>query len=454
MEPELIKTLVIIAFIIGLLSFGYALLVVTEENNSLEYAEQKLPEHPTPFDLSSLSDDKVVKDNLIGQRLADLLTAWKGAGEQQDSLPSLQDLHRLSSRRLLTAWAPSMLRLICSVLLIIGICGTLWGVHAALTGSESHILRRLPAALEPSKWAVLTTVLLLCLRAHYERTAEQFLCRMDHLTLRRLLPCLQPQDTMNSALQSFAQEIRAFREGMKAYKEASASMKKFSESFADSSQAVKTLEVEMDHALDCMAQDEGRMKKAQNDLDRHLQEVRNTLNTLSSSVEALSLTQQNVLKVADTLEKPLNELSQAVPKLNAAKDAVINVASQAPAALQAAKSLQELPEVSKHFSAELVNATFAVAQEREQSQRATKRLEGHVYSFRSQVSLVESVAHSMSESVRHVAGAANKLDGAGDEVRRQSQRLSQNADAMEARAAALQEKIESVEQMRQPVEQA
>jgi hypothetical protein len=121
-----------------------------------------------------------------------------GAADKQIALPSLEDLHQLTLQEEMSKSYSFGMNTIISTLLILGILGTLTGVHGVISGSNSYggsadgmqmDINHLQAALCPSILAVLGTIILMLLRGLiYRRKVEQFICQLDELTVYRLFP--------------------------------------------------------------------------------------------------------------------------------------------------------------------------------------------------------------------------------------------------------------------------
>lgn len=449
MVSELIRDIVIVAFIGGLVSFAYAWFVILEEHECLKRVEAMMPQTMSATALQSLASPNDIKDFLIGRRMADMFSAWKASQQKLSGLPSLNDLHRLSARQLSTGWAASLLRLLSSVLLIIGICGTLWGVHSALSGSESHILRNLPNALEPSKWAVLSTVFLLSLRAYYERCAEKLLCRMDTLTMTRLMPCLQQGDTFERTLNDFSQDIKAFSSTMQGYAKASETMRQFSQSFSATAKGVRKLEKDMNDTLNAMAEDERRMSEAQQKLADKMKEATKVMDKLKTAVDGLVQVQGNVLHASSALDKPLAEWEKSAPMIEAATKAISAVAEQAAGAQQSAAELQSMAIEAAPFREKLGEAANALVAETEYSKRYVKRVDGHMLSFRPQVKNLESAESLVMSTIENANKAVRKAQEVVDLSQESAELLKKTVSSMEGSAVVLQGKIEALQQMQQ-----
>lgn len=133
--------------------------------------------------------------SLVGQRL-DII--FKSLEESSDGdkrhpvLPKLNALHDISVHTELSRWYSAGVSTILSFLLVLGIFGTLTGVHEFL-GYGSSISEHLPSlakALLPSAFAVSGTVLLMILRAVYMRWVQYCIALLDELTISVILPAL------------------------------------------------------------------------------------------------------------------------------------------------------------------------------------------------------------------------------------------------------------------------
>lgn len=123
----------------------------------------------------------------------------------------LQDLHELTLQSELSRTCSSGMNTIISFLLILGILGTLTGVHCVIRTGVKDVSALAPA-LEPSQWAVGFTVILLMLRGMYLRMVDRYIYRLDKLTMDCLRPALSPGKTEDveseQALQKMEQTLR------------------------------------------------------------------------------------------------------------------------------------------------------------------------------------------------------------------------------------------------------
>lgn len=121
-------------------------------------------------------------------------------------VPGLQDLHELTMQSELSRTCSSGMNTIISFLLILGILGTLTGVHGVIQESVNDVSQLAPA-LEPSQWAVGFTVFLLLLRGVYLCMVDRYVYRLDKLTADCLRPALSPGKSEDSESEQALQKM-------------------------------------------------------------------------------------------------------------------------------------------------------------------------------------------------------------------------------------------------------
>lgn len=128
------------------------------------------------------------------------------------TLPYLSDLHELTLQDELSRLAPSVMRTILSCLLILGILGTLNGVHDAIADEGTYSvagisMEDLAPTLGPSMLAVFCTVLLMWCRGLYIAMVNSYLRWLDTITMTELIPRLQPRTALNTGSNVSGQNI-------------------------------------------------------------------------------------------------------------------------------------------------------------------------------------------------------------------------------------------------------
>lgn len=109
-------------------------------------------------------------------------------------MPSLRDLHSLSLQDEMSRTSTCWMRTVISVLLIMGILGTLSGVHGVVGGHHSGNINvaDLGSALKPSMCAVFFTVILTWIKGWYVALLDGYLEKLDLFTMTEIVPALQP----------------------------------------------------------------------------------------------------------------------------------------------------------------------------------------------------------------------------------------------------------------------
>jgi hypothetical protein len=213
-----IPLIIFIAFCSGIYFFVKAFRSISRSQESLNRANHSLASHSLFALLTSdikikdfpgkllkpleviIKDEKIIMgESHLLVRIEAIQAAVKvGAADKQIALPSLEDLHQLTLQEEMSKSYSFGMNTIISTLLILGILGTLTGVHGVISGSNSYggsadgmqmDINHLQAALCPSILAVLGTIILMLLRGLiYRRKVEQFICQLDELTVYRLFP--------------------------------------------------------------------------------------------------------------------------------------------------------------------------------------------------------------------------------------------------------------------------
>lgn len=200
------SVMVFLLIIVGGVMFVKSLLRIMSELSVLEEhrnSPQHLGKNANPEDCYKWLKEKEGNErhSLLYCRL-DVLLAEHGYARGEKKLPAMSDLHEITLHRELSNWDSAGLNTIISFLLILGILGTLTGVHGVLAADDYELLYadkygikllKLAPALSPSAFAVLGTVLLMICRAWYLRFVDSYLGLLDEVTMTCILPCLTPK---------------------------------------------------------------------------------------------------------------------------------------------------------------------------------------------------------------------------------------------------------------------
>lgn len=264
------------------------------------WKSQRLTNGLTHAQLRGYIQSKTLATSLIGKRIIDLCE-WYEQGNR-DEAPQLQDLHHKTLGAVESRPDAAILRTLTAVLLIVGICGTLWCVHACLeSGRNSTIdLRLLGGALVPSKWAVTGTIALLILRGFYRLFYSRLLWQIDAYTMQHLLPDLQQMGDVAQEISRLAGSVRG--------------MKKQLGNFSKSVQALQNTSAKLEAVINGIAQSDEK-------LENELSQARSSYESMES---AYAVTRQTLDELVQTLNEATARekatLEQATQQLNAQED--------------------------------------------------------------------------------------------------------------------------------------
>ena len=133
------------------------------------------------------------------------ITKRDGEPKEDSVLPQLEDLHALTIHNEQNRNCAAVLNTIISVLLILGILGTLTGIHTIIQSDVDP--QRIGEALVPSALAVGSTIILIALRGVYLYYAHQYVKRLDWLTVTLFFPRFRPRRKDNESIKHTTGEI-------------------------------------------------------------------------------------------------------------------------------------------------------------------------------------------------------------------------------------------------------
>lgn len=144
----------------------------------------------------------------------------KSVCRENGKLPSLSDLRFLTYAAESARPSVWRLRVAISVLLIVGILGTLVGIHGAISsgiesGARAFPIEKLQPALLPSALAVLSTIILIILRGFYQRRVERYIGRLDRHTISCYFSVLRPPAKVSVQLREITGNVENFSTGLK-----------------------------------------------------------------------------------------------------------------------------------------------------------------------------------------------------------------------------------------------
>lgn len=255
-----------------------------------------------------------LRSGYVSDRLFTILGAVNDRNIVRKS-PNISDLHGVTEQREEAGKAVSFSRSIAPCLLVMGIFGTMLGIHLTLSDPDQiqHLhqnMKPLSMALIPGALAVFMTIILMFLRGSYNTKWYDFISDFDNYTITDLLPFFQPQKISSAAIDQVIEKSNAAVDAinMKAISKALVGC----DSFFDMWEALK--------------------KFKQNDLEpfeKNLKEVKD----ISNSVEAISKklsrnlsANQEFIKQNGSLE-PLEQVQRLMDKQHDCWDSVKRMAS-------------------------------------------------------------------------------------------------------------------------------
>ena len=276
------------------------------------------------------AEEAVRRDTVVGRRVENILLALArnksesgdneraGATRKAVAPPQMQDLHRMTQQLVYSRFWPSVLRVCSSVLLIVGICGTLWGVHEVLDTAHFDI-KEMPAALAPSKWAVFLTIILVILRSIFSAMVDRSIWQLDRLTMMHILPDLLPASDINVALGKFTETVNSLNGQMEGMKKNADDLEKITDDFSSGVEAFKRaaeefgafvamsrqkVEGKQKELADGMAAGRdmmGKMEQKLNAIEQFQQSTENSVHDLSEQMQQVSTDAEKLSGVAGTM---------------------------------------------------------------------------------------------------------------------------------------------------------
>lgn len=441
---ELIENVIKVLFVIGVLAALWSFLCLWfRELRALKSVEAQAGLSDGPgaeqMDLpqlnSLLAEKKLRKTTIIHERLMDIQKALAG-GEKQRVAPHLHDLHRMSTQTMLSRMAPTCIRIISSVLLICGICGTLYGVSSAV-GDPNAMLDKLPTVLGPSKLAVLYTIILLVLRGAYEALLERFVCRVDRLTLTRILPNLQPKNIIEGALNNFSQNIQSFTEVVKNYKDSAEAMRHFAEDFSQKSQDYLQLGSSLQEALLSINANEGEMKAHHGKLAELAQNSEALLTDLRDSARALHDNRAQIARHMENLQKEMDNLQNTTGETDKVAKLMTNLQTTVQTASEKLGVLDGLQKSADTLEASLKETREGMDTEERRRQESFNQVESQLASYEGRLQEMELQSQSVQDTVSLTAQSVGELVASGDAFKQSLESLRQQTDAATAESARI-----------------
>ena len=143
----------------------------------------------------------------IEQRILAITSMVKASNSSQ-YMPHLADLAQMTRERDDSRVTVRTFNCISNVVLLMGICGTLYGIDCQLSKTGIPTMDVLRSSLLPSVVSVLAAAILRICREIYQASAESFYTMLDRFTMMVLVPLFQPLTDIKGDSARFGQLIK------------------------------------------------------------------------------------------------------------------------------------------------------------------------------------------------------------------------------------------------------
>ncbi len=426
-------------FIIGAIALAKSLHAIAQEAAALKWVEQKLGSAQLSTEMlqkeilnrEDTSEMPYLENSLVYSRLNEIARVLSrdkknsnDSEEKQVTPPQLQDMHRMTLQEMQSRPAPTWLRITASVLLIIGICGTLWGVHACIGnqhGATSQ-LAALGSALEPSKFAVLFTVLLYVGQSWYLMRLERFICYLDRLTMTKFLPDLQPASSFSQTMQQVAQQVQQFGQlisGFDSIEKTVKEMQNTAEKFTQIAEGYEQRSLVIKKNLDAI-------DATGKNIEGAYQQLHDEVQAASESVERLALQLGTAIKREDEVETAAQSFAEMLENLKSHIATVENAAGLVVATQQSlanltdgAAALAPLQSSVVSLGENCLQLKEQVSQTRDETLRVKSALSDEVQRLHGSFEGLASEVHKTTSDVEQMAANATEFKQYAEEMRNQ-----------------------------------
>ncbi len=321
-------------------------------------------------------------------------------------MPSLHDLHSLSEQDEMSRRSSCWLRTITSFLLIMGILGTLTGVHKVLGHGKSDInILELGRALQPSMYAVFFTIILMWLRGWYVAKLDGYLEKLDLFTMTKLMPFLQPMTDVASISTNLIHQL--------------AELKKKEEELATLNTHMNELQDNMKKYVKAAAQDKESIAMLKDKLDA----VSGQLAQGQDKVADLSPLVQSGKKLEEHFEAGVTQIETYVRDVEPRCEAVVNQYNQ------------------------LVGNLDTVSQDVAKGRATAEVIKGKTYDMNQMGQLVDAYNIQLSDMSEKVT----LVEYALDEVKTMKDKVTGSQNLVNDSSKQADEMLEKVKKIRQDI---
>lgn len=315
------EVLLVVVFIVGAAALGFisvllSILRMHRESAFLqEWKEKLLPKNINDVqktlrawyqaEKESPREAKTRSRYHLSKRVDTMLQALENDPTKAKELPELHDLHELTLQDELGYASSATLRTVISFLLILGILGTLTGVHSVvLNDAGAALTRAMASALLPSMLAVGSTVVLMLLRGVYSAKVDAFLEELDFYTMTVLSPRLQPASDTQRNKGELKKAIDTFSKNADKIKTASDELK---EHTGELSKGIQAFSEAMAHMQSLVQDAESLESSFEQEASLDIANLTTRMQTLESNMKSMEKANGNMADhIAVLREKGMN----------------------------------------------------------------------------------------------------------------------------------------------------
>ncbi len=473
LSAESITVIVQIFAGVGIIAFFYSLISLWHDQKCLrdlkEAYNQKDDEPSSKLlnrgDLEEWLygvDDR--RESLIGRRIQNVLYALARNKENLDSqgtadsekterksiaAPQVQDLHRMTSQLVYTRTMPTVLRVITSILLIIGICGTLIGVHGVLDTGYAVDITRMPEALEPSKWAVASTIVLVICRGFFNAWVDRHIWEIDRLTMMHLLPDLMPASELSQVLGPFSTAVRELGKSLKKLNGKAKDMTSVSEKMEESVNIFETASKEFNEFVTEQSKKvqakEASEQKSREVALQMLVTMKKQMSELNDNLSTVSTQAASAKDYADRFSEKVESLNGLTDKLSGFGTSMKELEAKLSGAMSTLAQDQQDRESLQKTLDSLSSRTDELSIQLATIGTDSELLKKHAETISSAAGKCASVSGKVDEVVTKVGSIQQEVEGSVKGAVLLKQKIDQADRAASSRIDAVTEQLDKVE---------
>ena len=446
---KLILFLISLFFLIGFVSLIHSTFTIKKEQEALKWVEENTA--GVTLNMSTLqqiilqredtSEQPYLENSLVYSRLSEIARVLRRekpatpndttAEDKQVTPPQLQDLHRMTLQEIQSRKAPTWLRICASVLLIIGILGTLAGVHSCIgdqSGATSQ-LSALGSALKPSMFAVLGTIILYTLQSLYLMHLERFICYLDRLTMTKFLPDLQPASSFTQTMTKVAEQVDQFGKligGFDSIEKTAKEMQSTTAKFTEIAKGYEERSTLIKSNLDLIATTGKSITEAYNKLNTELDQTSENINKLAIQLGTAITREKETEEAAKEFAEMLNLLQSHITTVESTAQQVVTTQKQLQSLTEGAITLVPMQQSLDTLAENCQQLQSQIEQTRTDTQRVGTELSAGVSRLQGAFQNLENEIHKNTDDVQAMAANATEFKQYAEDMKKRMHNTLEN----------------------------